>query len=199
MHGACAPNSATLLHATGHPGGAPCTETCHQQHDICTHEGTRGEYPGLALGGHRTGPSSQTSCAPIRQPGAHKAGCKLGSLCTEETPTPGSLSAQCSCIPSPSSHRASGAPFRLLNIASSTIWRGSQKPKTSDRDVICKRSPKPGSSKYFIRSVIFGERPGFKPYCDYLLSSPPLTSCLISLGQCLHLCNGNSTGGEERL
>lgn len=93
----------------------------------------------------------------------------------------------------------SSAPFRLLNITNSTIWRGRHKPKTFDQDVTCKRSPKPGSSKYLIRSVIFGDRPGFKPYCDYLLASLPLTSCLISLGQFLHLCNGNSTSCEERL
>lgn len=99
------------------------------------------------------------------------------TLCTEASPAPGSPSAQCSCIPSPASHRASGAPFRLLHIASSTVWRGGQKPKASDRDAICKRSPTPGSSKCFMRSVIFGERPGFEPYCDYLLSSPPLASC----------------------
>lgn len=159
-------------------------------------EGTRGECPGLALGGHRTGPYSQTSCAKIRHPGAHKAECKLRSLCTEDTPTSGSPSAQCSCTPSLISPRASSA---LLNITNSTIWRGSQKPKTSDRGVIRKRSPKPGSPKHFVRRVIFGERPGFEPYGDYLLSSPPLASCLISLAQFLPRCNGNSTSCEERL
>lgn len=37
----------------------------------------------------------------------------------------------------------------LISITHSTIRRGSQKPKTFDRVVACKRSPKPGSSKYF--------------------------------------------------
>lgn len=40
---------------------------------ICTHQGTRGQYPALAAGGHRTSCSSQTSSTPSRSPDAHEA------------------------------------------------------------------------------------------------------------------------------
>lgn len=88
-----------------------------------------------------TGPSGQTSGVPSSHPGADGAECKLGSLCTEEPPMPGSPSAKFprhpfSYIPQ------SSWPFRLLNITNDTIWGGRSETQDFDQAVIRKKVTK---------------------------------------------------------
>lgn len=115
-----------------------------------------------------TGPARQvahqTSGTPSRPPGAYEAEGRLGSLCTAETPTPGSSSAKYSWH-SFSYIPKSSVPFSPLVSPTAPSGGTDRKPKTLVRLAFAKsHQRKPSSSKYFIRSMIFGEKPDFKSY-----------------------------------
>lgn len=139
-------------------------------------------YPALASGGPRTRCSSHRSGAPSRHLGAQKAEGRRGTSLHAGNSHP--WFALCQVL-SPSLHLYPTDPQALepLNITDSTSWRdGSKIPRLLVRLAFRKgHQRKPGSSTHFIRNMIFGVRPGFEPYCDYLLASQPWTSNLTFL------------------
>lgn len=67
--------------------------------------------------------------------------------------------------------------FNPLTSPTAPSGETDPKPKTSGQAGVWKRSPKKAfkTSKHFPGNGVLGMRPGFKPYCDYLLGSRPWT------------------------
>lgn len=108
---------------------------------ICTHQGTRGQYPALAAGGHRTSCSSQTSSTPSRSPGAHEAEGRLRSLCTADTPHPWFTLSHFSWHPF-SYIPQSRALFSPLTSPTAPSGGTDQKPKTFSQTSILQKVTK---------------------------------------------------------